>query len=339
MKTKTLTVTHQLDPQTWSQYTARHPRGNIFHTPEMSQVFARTKNYETVLTALIDHSDGSVKGLHCALIQKDFAGILGRFTSRAITWAGPLVDHDDPQLLDLIIKGYNKYIKSRAIYSQFRNLWPWTQAQKEIMTENGYQYEEHLDILMDLTQDQETLLSNVHKERRHNIRRSEKKGTQFKELTSLEEIETGLALVEETYKRVKLPVAHPSLFTAAYEILYPIKMVRYFGAVNQDKLIGVRIVLPYKEMVYDWYAGGSHEERNKYPNDYLPWQVILWCKQAGHNVFDFGGAGKPNIPYGVRDYKLKFGGQLVNYGRFMTVHKPLLMTMGKQALKIYQKLR
>ena len=36
----------------------------------------------------------------------------------------------------------------------------------------------------------------------------------------------------------------------------------------------------------------------------------------------FGGAGKPDKPYGVRDYKLKFGGQLVNWGRFEKVHKP-----------------
>ncbi|MCP5048325.1 MAG: GNAT family N-acetyltransferase, partial [bacterium] len=184
----------------------------------------------------------------------------------------------------------------------------------------GFAYEEHLDILMDLTQTQEELSSKMHKERRHNVRRAVNKGTEFKELILPEEIETGLNLLTETYKRVKLPLAHPTLFNAAYIILYPKQMVRYFGAVNNGKLIGMRIVLTYKDLVYDWYAGASHQDRNKYPNDFLPWKIILWGKEQGFHTFDFGGAGKPGVPYGVRDYKLKFGGELVNYGRFLNVH-------------------
>ena len=81
------------------------------------------------------------------------------------------------------------------------------------------------------------------------------------------------------------------------------------------------------------------EYYNKYPNDLIPWEVFLWGKEHGFELFDFGGAGKPNKPYSVRDYKLKFGGELVNYGRFEKVHKPLLMEMGKTGLKIWQKLK
>ena len=39
-------------------------------------------------------------------------------------------------------------------------------------------------------------------------------------------------------------------------------------------------------------------------------------------IFDFDGAGKPDIPYCVRDYKKKFGGKLVNYGRYTLVLNP-----------------
>ena len=37
-------------------------------------------------------------------------------------------------------------------------------------------------------------------------------------------------------------------------------------------------------------------------------------------VDDFGGAGKPDEPYGVRTFKAKYGGELVNYGRYVCVH-------------------
>ena len=55
------------------------------------------------------------------------------------------------------------------------------------------------------------------------------------------------------------------------------------------------------------------------------------CKNAGKTIFDFGGAGKPVVHYGVRDYKMKFGGKLVNYGRLTLVHNPIKMKL-KEAL-------
>jgi lipid II:glycine glycyltransferase (peptidoglycan interpeptide bridge formation enzyme) len=64
-----------------------------------------------------------------------------------------------------------------------------------------------------------------------------------------------------------------------------------------------------------------------------------WGHNNGYEKFDFGGAGKPDEEYGVRDYKLKFGGELVNWGRFQKVHKPFLMRVGKLGFKIWQKLR
>jgi len=33
------------------------------------------------------------------------------------------------------------------------------------------------------------------------------------------------------------------------------------------------------------------------------------------------GLGKPEEPYGVRDFKARFGGRWVNYGRFSRVNK------------------
>lgn len=44
--------------------------------------------------------------------------------------------------------------------------------------------------------------------------------------------------------------------------------------------------------------------------------------QNRFQIFDFGGAGKPNVSYGVRYYKMSFGGKLVNYGRYTLVLNP-----------------
>ena len=46
-------------------------------------------------------------------------------------------------------------------------------------------------------------------------------------------------------------------------------------------------------------------------------------------MYDFGGAGKPDEEYGVRDFKAKFGGELVCYGRNTCVHAPVLLQFSR----------
>jgi len=49
------------------------------------------------------------------------------------------------------------------------------------------------------------------------------------------------------------------------------------------------------------------------------------------------GAGKPDEGYGVRDFKAKFGGELVEHGRFIHINQPVLYTIGKQAVKFLKR--
>jgi lipid II:glycine glycyltransferase (peptidoglycan interpeptide bridge formation enzyme) len=49
------------------------------------------------------------------------------------------------------------------------------------------------------------------------------------------------------------------------------------------------------------------------------------------------GAGKPNGEYGVREFKRGFGSNLVNYGRFVKLHKPLIHRGIFSLFDLYQK--
>jgi len=119
---------------------------------------------------------------------------------------------------------------------------------------------------------------------------------------------------------------------------YLVDNVHFFGAYFEGKMIAGQVRLCYKDLVYAWYSGSDSDYLQKRPNDFLLWNVLLWSKENGYQVFDFGGAGKPGIPYGVRDYKLKYGGELVNNGRFVKTHKPLFMYIGKIVYFVYRKI-
>ena len=127
-----------------------------------------------------------------------------------------------------------------------------------------------------------------------------------------------------------------TLFTESHQQLSKQNILKTFVAVSNEEIIGCRMVLCYGDIVYDWYAGASEKHLDKYPNDFLPWKVMQWGSLNGYKYFDFGGAGKPNEAYGVRDHKLKFGGNLIEYGRFEKIHNNFMMQIGKLGLKAFK---
>lgn len=68
-----LRVTDSIDHQKWEDFVLNHTNGNIFQTPEMHEVYRRTKNYEPIALAVLDESNEIV-----ALTQAVVPGHCGR---------------------------------------------------------------------------------------------------------------------------------------------------------------------------------------------------------------------------------------------------------------------
>jgi len=73
------------------------------------------------------------------------------------------------------------------------------------------------------------------------------------------------------------------------------------------------------------------------PNEFIIWEVIKWGAENGYRVLDFGGAGKPDEDSGVRDFKLKFGGDLIEYGRNVCIHAPYRMRLAENTYSLGRK--
>jgi lipid II:glycine glycyltransferase (peptidoglycan interpeptide bridge formation enzyme) len=110
------------------------------------------------------------------------------------------------------------------------------------------------------------------------------------------------------------------------------------GAVLDGELMALRLVLRWGGTLYDWYAG-SDLDQPTHADEWLVWQVLRQGIREGCNTFDFGGAGKPDEPYGPREFKRRFGGQAVNPGRFEKVYRPLTFRATKAAYKAWRLLQ
>ena len=325
-----------LDKNKWSNFVYNHPYGNIFQTPEMYEVYQNTKNYEPVFLTVVNNRD-EISGTLLAVIQKEYSGVLGNFTARSIIHGGPLIKDDDPDVLDFALKEYNKIIKKKAIYSQFRNFWDWGEK-KTIFHKHGNEYLEHLNFIVDC-QNTDHINKRFSKSKLRQIKKSKKEGAKIIEPQNIEQVSQFYDVLKHLYKKkVKKPLPDWSLFEKFY---YRKDAGRYFLIEYKSQVIG-GIMCPIfnKKVVYEWFVCGlDGKYKGIYPSVLATWAAIDYANLNNIDVFDFMGAGKPDQDYGVRDFKSKFGGQLVNYGRYEKVHKPLLMQFGKFGLKMWQRMK
>ena len=329
---KVETLISQIDTKEWSDFVSSHPNGTIFQTPEMYEVYLKTPKFTPNILVAKDEKNRIV-GCLMSVIQRDYKGFLGNLTARTIIMGGPLSENNRSEILDFLLKKHDESMRHKVIYSQFRNLFNMNNYSQPF-AKNGYRLEEHLDVLINLKKSRVELEEQLHKERKRNIAKAEKEGLTFRVLNNEQEIKSVISLLKKTYTRVRVPFSYDKLFFNSYFILD--KNVKFFGAFWKDKMIAGQVRLCYNDTVYAWYAGSDSNYFQKRPNDFLLWKVIMWSKENHYSHFDFGGAGKPNVPYGVRDYKLKFGGELVNYGRYQKEHKRLFMLFGRMAYKLYK---
>jgi lipid II:glycine glycyltransferase (peptidoglycan interpeptide bridge formation enzyme) len=74
------------------------------------------------------------------------------------------------------------------------------------------------------------------------------------------------------------------------------------------------------------------------PGELLMWHILKWGAENGYRTYDFGGAGNPDEKYGVRDFKAKFGGRLVCFGRNTFVHDPALLRLSTFGYSLLRRL-
>jgi len=325
-----------IEEQLWDSFVEKHPNGNFFQTRHFFFLHQSRFNCMPFGYAVLEGE--KILGLMIGVIYQNYFKPLNYFTKRAVVTGGPLIKDNDSQVFGFLINRVTKLQRRKCIYLQIRNLWD-TKTFKSDFEKTGFVYEDHLDIIHDLTLPKEIINSNISKNKRGNINKSINKGTYFSEIVKFQDYKSGVELIQKTYDRVNLPSPSNEFFYNSFIQLNKSGYLKAFGAFVDSDLIGIRIELCYNGLIYDWYAGSDDRFKNRYPNDFLPYHILHWGNENGYEKFDFGGAGKPGKPYGVREHKLKFGGELVCFGRYEKVNRPIVMFISKAAFRLLQILK
>ena len=334
-----LQIVNSLEEDTWRSFVDQHPWGNIFHTPEMFLVFERARGYRPQLHAAVD-DDGQVQALLLPVQVTLMDGPLRRLTTRSIAYGGVLCSNSaaGKEALGILLREYSEGAAREALFTELRNLSDMTPIQP-VLTQCGFAYEDHLDYLIDLNGSPEEVLQNIGSRTRKHIRQALRKGTVIvEEMCDLHLLPAWYELVRKSYTAAHVPLADRSLFEAAFRFLQPRGMAQFWLARSGSTYVAASVELLYKDVIYGWYSGVDRAYASDTPGELLMWRVLERGSLSGFKVYDFGGAGRPDEEYGVREFKAKFGGQLVCYGRNTKVHSPNLLRWSERGYAVYRRL-
>ncbi len=328
-------ITDSPDRALWERFVDEHPKGSIFHTPAMQDAFAAAKHQRPLTLAALDH-DGEMLALLSAVRVQTLPDPLGEISSRSIWYAEPLC-RDVPagvEALGALVAEHDAIVRHDTLFTEVRPLLE-AGSERTALERCGFTYEGYLNFLVDLRQSGEELWGALDRDCRRRINGNRKKGLEIRDITSPDGVDLLYHFLSLTYARARVPLADKTLFASVLETLEPLNRVRMFAAYFQDEPVGACIRLLFKDRVFAWH-GGAERVHNVNPMEGLYWHDLEWGQQNGYALHDFGGAGWPDKPYGVRDFKAKFGGGLVNYGRYRKVYSPLKLTLAEKG---YESLR
>lgn len=261
-------------------------------------------------------------------------GIKAYFSRRAIVYGGPLLIKDGGEgALIYLLDNLHNELKKRVIYIEIRNFrdysdfstvfnsldWetiPWLNIRKRVNYKN-----------------RDELLNSFKYNRRRETLLTIKSGFQYREIGNEKDVKEVYAILNDLYKnKIGLPL--PSL--QYFEDFRKTNLMKIFAVTDQDTIIGGSFcVVSENNAIYTFYYCSKRDYRPRtYPTHLAVLAAMEYGMQHGLKYLDFMGAGKSGEKYGVRNYKMEFGGDIVEEGRYLKVENRLLYLIGVNIINL-----
>ena len=307
----------------WNQFARTHPNASVFQSSEMFELFDKSNRFEPLVMGAYDKND-TLCGILLGVFIHERNGLAKLLSSRFVIYGGPLLSGDDKlqkESLDALLKELIDQSRKKALFIQFRNFFS-LQEHLSVFQQNGFILFDRLNFILD-TSDKEKVLKNMSVSRRRQINKGLSSGAEIVEAENIAQMREFYHILYRLYHyKVKKPLPDWSFFENFFlksreGKLGIIRLVRY-----NDKIIG-GILSPIwqNKVIYEWYVCGLDKEyKEQHPSVLATWAAIDYAINNDIKTFDFMGVGKPDKEYGVRDFKARFGGKMINPGRLTRIN-------------------
>jgi hypothetical protein len=191
-------------------------------------------------------------------------------------------------------------------------------------------------VIIDLTQELDTIWQNFHTNTRRGIRRAEREDVKIR-------INYGYNQFFQIYKNFRRKKGINSIFENFGVGIVPLDVIKnngtLFVADNNGEILGGIVFLNDTFRIEGWVGATKRLESEKENNVLIScayrltlWEAIKYAKEKGIKEFDFGGffpeneAEKDPTKKGINSFKLSFGGEVrTHYSYEKSYSKSLLL--------------
>ena len=340
----------EIDREEWNALVKASATGTWFQTPEAYEFFASMpKLFKPFVVGVICDPAGAqtkLRGVCVGYVTVEKSAVKQWLTRRAIIIGGPcLADDCANEEVSLLLSTLRQQLSTGAnapIYIESRNFNDYSRW-KDAFASAGFDYKAHLNFHVDC-RDKEAMWERMSENRRRQVRKAQATVECLtNEGISELEVREWYEILRMLYRtKVKTPLWPVEFFLEAYRQ----GVGKFLLVKHEGKVIGGSMVVMserVKELgnegtVYEWFECGLNADyKEQYPSVMATWAGMQYANGHGCARYDMMGAGVPGVPYGVRDFKSEFGGELVEHGRFLCVCKPLLYKLGVLGVKILKR--
>ena len=320
----------EIDQTQWQELVEQSPTASFFQTPECYELFSSFSFMKPFVFGVSEND--KLVGILSGYTISD-GNVIKRYLSRrAIVSGGALLAATiSEDALKQVLTTARNSLKRKAIYLEIRNYNDYSKY-RPAFEAAGFSYTPHLNFQVS-TPDVESALKNLSTTRRREIKLSAKTGAVWSETTDPDDVKTYYTLLQDLYKtKVKTPLFPLEFFETLIQHSYgKLFIVKVNGKITGGSVCAV---LPGRT-IYEWFVCGlDGQMKNIYPSTVATWAAIEYAALNKYSCFDMMGAGKPDNGYGVRDFKSKFGGKLVENGRYLYQINPFLFKIGEIAVSV-----
>lgn len=309
------------DSENWNKVIKKHPEANFLQSPNYGRM-------NELMGARVITEDFGGNG-YALMIVRDAKR--GRYLEIP---CGPLMNWHKRELAKQIFHTIEEIARrEKCVFVRIRPQLRCAPDNLKLLSELGltkspmHLAAEHT-VIIDLDANEESLLSNMRRQTRYEVRRADKLGIKVTSNNSEELFREFQKVQAETAKRQGF--VPPSLKTlmAEREAFGENAKIYVAETTKGDKIAYGLIIRDGLEG--DYYEAASTELNRKMPGAYaLLWQVMRDLKAEGYKRFNLWGIappGQPNHRYaGVTTFKTGFGGEVVEY---VPAHDLVISRMG-----------
>ena len=340
----------EIDREEWNALVKASATGTWFQTPEAYEFFASMpKLFKPFVVGVICDPAGAqtkLRGVCVGYVTVEKSAVKQWLTRRAIIIGGPcFADDCANEEVSLLLSTLRQQLSTGAnapIYIESRNFNDYSRW-KDAFASAGFDYKAHLNFHVDC-RDKEAMWERMSENRRRQVRKAQATVECLtNEGISELDVREWYEILRMLYRtKVKTPLWPVEFFLEAYRQ----GVGKFLLVKHEGKVIGGSMVVMserVKELgnegtVYEWFECGLNADyKEQYPSVMATWAGIQYANGHGCARYDMMGAGVPGVPYGVRDFKSEFGGDMVEHGRFLCVCKPLLYKLGVLGVKILKR--